>query len=157
MPWGASKWWGGWNLSGITTLQSGRSLTLYTGTNNRSGTDNNRPYDIPGTIIRDYPSSTTLVLAPGVTAAALTPPPGQLGTIGRNTEKTDSLLSWNASVKKIIPLTERARIELRGEVFNLFNTTNFDTVDTVLISPSFGKALTAFDPRTAQLALRIEF
>jgi hypothetical protein len=138
-------------------LQSGRPLTLYSGTNNRGGTDNNRILDLPASIERAYHSALPFRLAPGISAAMLSPAAGTLGTLGRNTERTDTLLQSNLSISKDFALTERIRLQTRGEIFNLFNTTNFDLVDTVLTSPAFGRAISAFGPRSAQLALRLEF
>jgi hypothetical protein len=42
-------------------------------------------------------------------------------------------------------------------MFNLLNTVNYNPPDSVLTSPNFGQALTANDPRQAQLALRLSF
>ena len=60
---------------------------------------------------------------------------------------------------------EGARLQVRGEFFNLFNRVNLNSVDSNLAFNSagvsnngnFGKAQGAFSPRTLELALRIEF
>ena len=158
LPWARrSRWLGDWSLSGVTTLQSGRPYTLFSGTNNPTGSDNNRIHEPPGSLIRDSSSNIPLRLAEGFTKPHLTPGAGSLGTLGRNTERTDTLLSWNVSVSKDFNIDETKRLQVRGEFFNLFNTTNLDVVDNVLTSPNFGRALEAFDPRRVQLALRLVF
>ena len=158
LPWmRRNRWLGGWSLSGVTTLQSGRPYSLFSGTNNPTGTDNNRVHEPAGSLRRDASSNIPVRLAEGFTAAHLTPAAGTLGTLGRNTERTDTLLSWNLSVSKDFSIDETKRLQVRGEFFNLFNTTNFDVVDNVLTSPNFGRALEAFDPRRVQLALRFVF
>jgi len=48
-------------------------------------------------------------------------------------------------------------VQLRGELFNAFNLANFNAVDNVLVSPSFGRYTSAFDPRRAQLVARLVF
>jgi len=158
VPWmRQNRWLGDWSLSGVTTLQSGRPYSLFSGTNNPTGTDNNRIHEPLRSLIRDASSNIPIRLADGITPAHLTPTAGTLGTLGRNTERTDTLLSWNVSVSKNFSIEETKRVQIRGEFFNLFNTTNFDVVDNVLTSPNFGRALEAFDPRRVQLALRLVF
>jgi len=152
-----NPWLGGWTISGISTLQSGRPFTLYSGTNNLSGTANNRINDIPGTLSRRPSSATPVSLIGSATLAQLTPAAGTLGTLARNSERGDSLLNWNISVAKDIKVTEAMKIQVRGEMFNLFNVANFNEVEGVLSSPNFGRALSAFDPRRAQLAVRFVF
>jgi hypothetical protein len=152
-----NRWAGGWTISGITRLQSGRPYSLFSGTDNLAGTVNNRINNILGSLIRNWSSATPIRIAAPVTRFDLTPRAGTLGTLGRNTERTDSFLEWNISISKDFTLTERVRIQLRSEVYNLFNTANFNQVDNVLTSPTFGRVLSAFDPRRVQLALRIVF
>ncbi len=159
LPWGRNRrFLGGWSIQGIATAQSGRPYTLFSGTDNLAGSNNNRILDIHGTLIRASASERRAIeLAPGVSRAAITPVPGTLGTIGRNTETGDRLVSINVAVSKRFVLNDRARLELRAESFNISNTTNYATPDGVLTSPNFGQALAAFDPRQIQLALRFTF
>jgi hypothetical protein len=148
---------GGWSIAGINTLHSGRPFTLYTGTNTPIGNNNNRPLDVPGSLVRSPSSVTAVAFAEGVSRAQLTPPPGRYGVIGRNTERGDSFLDFNLSISKDFTITERVRLQVRGEMFNLFNVTNFSTVEGVMTSPNFGRAVSAFDSRRAQLAARVVF
>jgi hypothetical protein len=107
--------------------------------------------------VRSPSSVTPIAFAEGVTRSLLTPAPGQYGTTGRNTERGDAFLDFNVSVAKDFVVTERVRLQLRGELFNVFNVTNFNVVDSVMTSPNFGRAISAFDPRRAQLAARVIF
>ncbi|MGE0127208.1 MAG: TonB-dependent receptor [Blastocatellales bacterium] len=152
-----NRWLGGWSVAGISTLQSGRSFTLFSGTNNLEGTNNNRVNDVAGTLTRDTSSAQAISLANGVTRAQITPSAGALGALGRNTERGDGLVDWSFSLSKDFGLTERVRMQLRAELFNAFNATNFNAVDGVLVSPNFGRYTSAFDPRRAQLAARVVF
>jgi hypothetical protein len=53
---------------------------------------------------------------------------------------------------------EGARLQFRGEIYNLFNRVNLTNVSSnVNAGAAFGRANGVFNPRTAQLALRIEF
>jgi hypothetical protein len=152
-----NRFLGGWTISGINTLHSGRPFTLYSGTNTPEGNNNNRPLDIAGALERHPSSSQPISFADGVTRAQLTPAPGRYGTVGRNTERGDSFLDFNVSLSKDFAVTERVRFQVRGEVFNMFNVTNFNGTDGVMTSPNFGRAVSAFDPRRAQLAARVVF
>jgi hypothetical protein len=47
------------------------------------------------------------------------------------------------------------RLQLRLEAFNLFNTANFNLPDNFLLSPTFGRILSAGAPRRIQLGAKI--
>jgi outer membrane receptor protein involved in Fe transport len=155
--WRDRRWLGGWSVAAIGTMQAGRPFTLYSGTNNLQGTNNNRVNDAPGALVRDASAFAAVRLADGVTKAQITPAAGRLGTLGRNTERGDGLIDWGFSLSKDFALKESVKVQLRGELFNAFNVTNFNSYDGVLTSPNFGRALSAFEPRRAQLALRVVF
>jgi len=153
-----NRWLGGWQVSGITQLTSGRPFTLYSGTDNRVGANSNRILDIPGSLIREGGASRQAIqFAGGYTSAQLTPARGVLGSIGRNTERGDSLLQWNLTLGKSFTLTEQVRLQFRAEVFNLFNTVNYDLPDGLVTSRNFGQPVSAFDSRQMQLALKLTF
>jgi hypothetical protein len=154
---GAKRWLGGWSLSSVATVQSGRTYTLFSGTNNLHASNNNRLLDLPGTLIRCGSCPAAVRLADGVTKAQLTPAQGTLGTLGRNTERGDGLIDIGFSLAKDFRITEGMRLQFRGELYNAFNVTNFNTVDSVLVSPTFGRYTSAFDPRRAQLVARVVF
>jgi len=159
LPWlKRNRWIGGWTVQGIWTAQSGRPYTLYSGTDNLFGTNNNRILDLPGTLLRNPSGDRRAIdVAPGATKAQLTPVRGTLGTIGRNTERGDRLFSFNVGVNKRVAISDRWSVELRGEAFNAFNQTNYASPDGVLSSGNFGQAVSAFDPRQIQLAIRLNF
>lgn len=149
---------GGWSVQGIVTMNSGRPYTLYSGTDNLVGNNNNRLLALPGTLLRNGADQRRAIdFAPGITRAMLTPRAGTLGTIGRNTERGDTLLQTNLSVFKTFSLTERWKLQFRAESYNLTNTVNYDLPDGVLSSANFGNSLTAGEPRQHQLALRLSF
>jgi hypothetical protein len=154
---GANRWLGGWSLSSVATVQSGRTYTLFSGTNNLQASNNNHLVDLHGSLIRCGSCSTAVRVADGVTKAQLTPLPGTLGTLGRNTERTDGLLDVGFSLAKDFRITEGVRLQFRGELYNALNVTNFNAVDNVLVSPTFGRYTSAFDPRRAQLVARVVF
>jgi hypothetical protein len=56
-----------------------------------------------------------------------------------------------------VPLQGRSAVELRAEVFNLFNTPNLGAPNGVTGSAAFGTITTALDPRVGQLAIKFLF
>lgn len=147
----------GFRVQGIFSLQSGRPFTLYSGTDSPFGTNNNRLMAVPASLRINPGSRHAVTLVDPASRGALIPGRGVFGTLGRNTATGDRLAGASIGVHKSFAITERAHLELRGEVFNLTNTVNYNPADGVLSSPNFGQALTANDPRQAQLALRLSF
>jgi len=89
---------------------------------------------------------------------------GRRGTSGRNQFRLDNATNNVDAIlaKKIRLFSERNNLELRFEAFNLFNTTQFTTVDLNLGTPtnpnvSFGKYTDTRDARIIQLGARFNF
>ncbi len=149
LPWG-------FRFQGLLSMQSGRPFTLYSGTDSPFGTNNNRLMAIPASLTYNSSDRRAITVDPAL-RSQLTPGRGVFGTLGRNTVNSDSQLGLNIGVHKSFTITERTRLEFRGEMFNLTNTVNYNPADGVLSSPNFGQALTAGDPRQMQLGLRLSF
>ncbi|HUN86251.1 MAG TPA: carboxypeptidase-like regulatory domain-containing protein [Terracidiphilus sp.] len=85
--------------------------------------------------------------------------PGQSGT--RNPLRGDGYFDWDEGVNKTFAITERAKLILRWDMFNMTNSVRFDpqSISATLDNPqSFGQAtqeLTNY--RLAQFAARVEF
>ena len=66
--------------------------------------------------------------------------------------------SLDLTLVKRFTLTERTRLDIRGEAFNLFNHVNFkDPNQTTWGDDGFGIINDAFDRRVVQLAARFQF
>ena len=50
-----------------------------------------------------------------------------------------------------------ARLQLRWEIFNLFNVVNFDIPNRVAFTPNFGRIFSAQPARQMQLGVKIQF
>lgn len=149
---------GGWSVQGVVMANSGRPYTLFAGVDSPWGNNNNRIFDLPGTLLRNGGADRKAIdLASGVAKAQLTPARGQFGTIGRNTERADSTLGANVSLFKTFQISDRWSLQFRAESYNLTNIVNYAPPDGVLSSPNFGQSLSADDARQHQLALRINF
>lgn len=89
------------------------------------------------------------------------------GNVGRNTFRGPGYANVDFSSGKYwgIPwfTHEGAKLQLRGDYFNLFNRTNLNpagiSTDSAIggSNPNFTRATSAFNPRTIQVALRVEF
>jgi hypothetical protein len=85
--------------------------------------------------------------------------PGESGT--RNPLRGDGFFDWDQGVNKTFPITERARLIVRWDMFNITNSVRFDpqSISSTLDNPqSFGQATALLtNYRLAQFAGRIEF
>lgn len=81
------------------------------------------------------------------------------GTLGRNQFRLNNPVNNFdvALVKKTRLFSETNVLELRLEAFNVFNTTQFTTVNTNLNSASFGKYTNTREARILQLGARLSF
>jgi hypothetical protein len=62
------------------------------------------------------------------------------------------------SLSKTTPLWgEKASLQFLAQFFNVFNNTQFRTVNTGITDPRFGQITDTYDPRIGQLALRLRF
>lgn len=93
------------------------------------------------------------------TAAFANVPTGvtRIGNSGRGVVEGPGLRRVDLSLFKNLRFSENTNLQLRGEVFNIFNTTNFRTVDTNFNSTTFGRVTSVRDPRTIQLGIKFLF
>jgi hypothetical protein len=151
----------GWQTYGIITLQTGRPFTVAllpendnsgTGRSNLGFGANDRP-----NVIGDPRLASRTPERWFNTAAFGLPVFGTFGNAGRNILDGPGYRNVNASLVKNTFLTERFNLQLRAEVFNLFNHPNFNLPDNFLGSPTFGRILSAREPRHIQLAVKLLF
>ena len=142
----------GWQMAGISSFQSGNPLTV-TIVPDRAGVGSGgqRPnlmgsVERTGTIARWF---NTEVFA--------LPAPGTFGNAGRSLVRGPGISNFDVSFSKRIAVTERVSLQFRGELFNLFNHTQFSGVGTSVGSGTFGQVVSARDPRIVQFGLRIAY
>jgi hypothetical protein len=93
-------------------------------------------------------------------AGAFTTPAGLVGTLPRNAFPGPGTFTWDTSLVKNITIGERVTTQLRAQVYNLFNTPQFQNPDTNYNNGDFGQLLNArIAPpnRELELALRVTF
>ncbi|MBV9744209.1 MAG: hypothetical protein JO099_10620, partial [Acidobacteriia bacterium] len=131
---------GGWQASGITTVQSGSPFTVYNGSQDFSGFNqfDDRP-DVIGTgkLIQDNANPDA---AFDPTFFSKTPPTGRVGTSGRDQYYGPHLVNFDFSTNKNFALhTERVRLQFRADFFNIFNHTNFSNPIANQSNANFGR------------------
>jgi hypothetical protein len=132
---------GGWAINGIFSYGSGQSFDVLTGFNNSQNGDTanlpRRPNLAAGS--SNNPVHGLTAGCPGIPAGQKlgTPdrwfdpcafnlsPAGTYGNLGRNTVTLPGLFEVDFTMVKTTPLTEKKKLELRAEFFNLFNHANF--------------------------------
>jgi hypothetical protein len=150
---------GGWEMTGIWSWRSGTPFTVISGQDRSlSGVGLDRA-DLNGTPSLSGDRSTNAVINQyfNTTAFSL----NALGTFGsapRNILRNPSYFNVDYSIQKTFAATERWRLQLRGDFFNLFNNVHFSQPGANVSSAStFGKITAAGDPRIVQVALRVLF
>jgi hypothetical protein len=87
-----------------------------------------------------------------------TPALATYGTLGRNAIRGPDQVNANIAFGKTTDIfRERARLEIRGEFFNIFNHAEFNNPSTSITSGSFGQVSSTADPRIIQIAARFVF
>ena len=90
------------------------------------------------------------------TAAFSLPAAFTFGNSGRNTVLAPGYANVDASVQKDIVLAGGARLELRWEIFNLFNRVNFDVPNRIFGTSNFGRIFSAQPARQMQFGVKMQ-
>ncbi len=155
---------GGWQIIGVLRLQTGRPLTVYSGSNTVSSnvqTPANcggcRKTD--GRVFDDAASGLKWYLNPAERAQFSTPGPGQWGDTGRNFLNGPGFFNLDLGVIKRIYWKERWNVELRADTTNLTNSPSFGFPTATITSTLFGRIRdsVASGSRKIQLGAKINF
>ncbi len=83
---------------------------------------------------------------------------GNFGTLGRNTHRLNGEKNFDWIIGKNFVVTERIKLQVRGEFYNIFNNVAFQDVGRNISSATFGQYTTVTqDSRNIQLAARVVF
>lgn len=154
----------GWRISGITTLQAGTPLAYNSiAPNDLSqlfGAGTIRPNIVPGCHLARSGSAVSRLNQWFNTSCFTSPGPFSFGdeprTDGR--VRTQGIDNWDVSLNKITSLTERVKLELDTQAFNLSNRVQFGPPVTSIGSPVAGVVTSQVNqPRTLQFAGRLSF
>jgi hypothetical protein len=179
---------GGWEFSGVTQIWSGTPCLSGGGTGDTTndgcdlavtgggnlgngGFGHIRPDYIGGPILASHSHNQPAGQFPMWynPAAFAVPANGSFGNFHRNTIYGPGVDNYNMSLFKNFNFTENTRIQLRFEAYNVFNHTQWGTINEDLSAPtpgtsfaganagSSGQITTARDPRLLQLGGKFYF
>jgi hypothetical protein len=164
LGWRPAKWvLDNWQLSGITTFQTGAPFTPGFSTTDGqdiSGSTEGARIDVVGNPYQN--------LKPGTyfnAAAFARPARGTFGNAGTNILTGPGINNWDISVGKRFIFSEQKLLQFRTELFNAWNRTQFSGLYTsasfqpsgAQIDPNIGLPSSARPPRNIQLSLRLTF
>jgi hypothetical protein len=141
LPFKGSRWVEGWQLSGITSWRSGIPFSLGEGDQMDTGNffDSERPNYSPnapgcnGNIYANQSPSNWF------NEACFTPSQyGTAGNLGRNVLRGPGYAETDVSLTKMTRINERFTLQLRGELFNIFNHPNFSAPASTIINAGQG-------------------
>ncbi|HXB73858.1 MAG TPA: TonB-dependent receptor [Candidatus Acidoferrales bacterium] len=149
---------GGWQLNGIFRFATGTPFTASADATSCNCPGNSQFADAiaPVTYLGG--------IGPGQpwfsTASFAAPGPNRFGSAGRNTIRGPRLTNYDFSIFRMFRITERFRLEYRGEFYNLTNTPHFSNPSGSATSATFGiisSTLSGYGNRQVQMALRLKF
>src|SRR5829696_3556538 len=143
----------GYEISGITRLQSGPYLTVTATGNTALG---NRRADC----ISSDPLFPEGERGPNSWArreAFAVAPDTRRGTCGVGTILGPGAHTWDFSLRRSFGLTERFKLRFQADIFNAFNRTNFRDLESNLSNAGFGTISTSGPPRNIQFGLKLMF
>ena len=143
----------GWQVSALFTAQTGRPFTP------RVSSDNSNTGNLGGQFGYDRPDEVP-VGTPGSVSyggrAFRVAAPFTFGNAGRNILIGPAFSSLDVAVARRFGVGPR-RVDVRAEIYNVFNRTNLGLPDSFIDRQTFGQSLSAAPGRRAQLAVRFTF
>ena len=91
------------------------------------------------------------------TAAFALQAPFTFGSAPRNSVIGPGSANVDLALAKTWRLPRTSLLELRWEIFNVFNRANFDVPNRIFGSPDFGRVSSAKNPREMQFGARVVF
>ncbi len=153
---------GGWSLAAIASMRSGTPLTITSGSDsNFDGTTNDRA-DLIGDPYLDPHRPRSAVVDQWFNIAAFSKTTQAKnsydGTSGRNIIDGPGLKNVDMTISRSFRVTEKMRLQFRGEATNALNLVNLSNPGTNAgTSSTFGKITTAGPMRQMQLGLKLMF
>jgi hypothetical protein len=164
LPFGTGQRWlasnplrfvvGGWSVGSIVNLQTGPPFTVTTQTNN---TDAFSAGNQRANVISNPNISARSVSEWFNTAAFAQPAIFQFGNQGVGIVRGPGVISVDASLLRDFQVTERFRLQIRGEFLNATNHTNLGLPGSSLGTSGFGVISSAGLAREVQLGARLRF
>ncbi len=151
---------GGWQLSDMTTIQSGGTGSLSLSTSNNGLAS--RPNQVASISYPKQWRSGYWFAGPGGASpdnSFVQPAKGYFGTVGNGTIRNPGTEVYNMALYKTFAFTERVHMQFRAEFFNVFNHSNPNGpgMGFTPTSASFGVVSGEKEAREGQGSLKITF
>ncbi len=152
----AARALGGWSMGTIAQLQSGPPFLVTTQTNTSNAFSSGAQR---ADVVRDpnLPAAQRKVERWFDTDAFRAPAPYTFGNSGPGLVRADGRIDFDFSLLRNFAFGEGRYVQLRTELFNAFNHTNFDLPGRTLGGPGFGIVNSAGEGRIIQFGLRVVF
>ncbi len=151
---------GGWELSGILSLNSGFPFSVLSSQDFSNTLSLNARPDrtCQGTGQKTVSNwFNTSCFTTGLLGQALASGRPRFGNSGRNILDAPGLNNWDFALFKDFLLTERFKLQFRAESYNLFNQAHFGNPNTVMGTGTVGQISSAGEPRDIQFGLKLSF
>jgi hypothetical protein len=159
---GSSRGWlrrflGGWESSGIVTLEGGRPFSVTSGVDNSFSGINGDYADLVGDPYLDTGRPRNQLISRYFnTQAFRANAPGTFGTAPRSLLRGPGVATLDLAAMKNFLMTERVSVQFRTEFFNALNRPNFSNPYAVQsVANRFGRIESAADPRIIQFGLKL--
>jgi carboxypeptidase family protein len=158
----AARLIGNWQISGVTTIQSGNpfTATVLGNLSNKGGRAaiSNLRANATGQAVT-LPGSERTTRDFFNTLAFTLPLPGEFGDAGRNTIPGPGLVNFNMSLDRFFTLSPEKGIrgDFRISSNNIFNTPNWNGLATVVNGQGFGRITSVRAMRSVTFMLRVRF
>jgi hypothetical protein len=159
------RWLGdGWQINGVTEMRTGLPINIMCGcdplrVNQFTSRADYRPggEPVPNPVI--IPDRQLNI------GAFMAPPVGRVGNVARGAFRGPAIFNWDFSVFKKFRIMEKHELQFRAEMFNIFNTPQFNLPGSNIVSPAnFGISTSTLatvsnfgTQRQVQFALRYIF
>jgi len=147
---------GAWRINGVFLAQSGAPFTVNLGVDqaNVGAGPAQRPDQM-----RDpnLPAGERMPERWFDTSAFALPAPFTFGSAPRNSVVGPGFSSTDLSLARTWNVGSSRELEVRWEIFNLFNKANFDVPNRIFGTPNFGRIFSAKEPREMQFGLKLNF
>jgi hypothetical protein len=150
----------GWQIAGVTTIQSGTPVNVTISPDRANiGTGLQRPDlvgPVPSMDCDTNPTTREPINCFDSTAFAL-PAQFTFGNASRNILRGPKFVSTDVSLSKMVGLGGPTKLQLRAEIFNLFNNVNFGNPSGAWGTANFGRITSAGSMRQIQLGAKLLF
>ncbi len=154
-----------WQVSPVISFATGNPIQITDGGKDISLSG--QGLDRPNVILPDQVRTVTQGITPNWlnpaafmcagSNAACTVFSGQFGNLGRNSLYGPGQISWDMAVSRGFHFTERWRMDVRADFFNIMNHANWNNPTTNVTSGTFGEVTSFGSPRIVQMALKLYF